>query len=337
MLSRAPRSFSDAFFRDASELPIRAAFGRFLAAVALLVVLRVGAGLLSLPRATVPFADAILAVLFVAVPVLAIAQAARAPWRPLHAVGLIVGGVAVQGLAILLASRVGGFASLVFAALNGGALQVWCVGLGALLATLIRERNILIPITVFLAVFDLFLVLTPIGFTQRAMRAAPQVLASVGHAVPTVRSTDALPEDRDLAKPQVAGYIGPADLVFLGTYLIALARFGMRLKATVAAMVPTLALYLLFVLATGIALPALLPIGAVTLWVNRREFRLTRDEWLSTAVVVALGLALLAYGATRPKPKPEPEPPAAPSSPPRAPGPSTSPPSPARALADPPR
>ncbi len=300
-MSVGARPSSDAPGPSRDSLRMSGAFGRFLGGVGLLVLLRIGAGLLRAPRSLVPAVDVVLAVLFVAIPVLAIAQAARAPWRAGHAAGLVLGGVLVQGLAIVGASRVGGFPSLALAALGQGALQVWCVGLGALVATLVRERNILLPIAISLAVFDLFLVLTPIGFTQRMMRAAPAALSSVGHAVPTVRAADAPPEERDLARPQVAGYIGPADLVFLGAYLIALARFGMRLRETARAMVPTLALYLLFVLATGIALPALLPIGAVMLLVNRREFRLTRDEWMSTGVVVGLGLALLAYGATRPR------------------------------------
>lgn len=36
--------------------------------------------------------------------------------------------------------------------------------------------------------------------------------------------------------------------------------------------------------------------------VNRKEFKLSKDEWASTGVVAALGIALLVWGATRPKP-----------------------------------
>lgn len=286
----------------ASRPRFTSAFLAFLGGVGMLVVLRFLAGSVRFPLSIVPALNVLLAVLFLAIPILAIAQAARAPWKPAHAFGLVALGVVLQGLAIFAASRLTGLAQLAAVALGQGALQIWCVGLGAVVATLIRERNILIPIAIFLAVFDLFLVLTPIGITRRVMQAAPQILSSVGHAVPRV-----LPPQRPnepVAPAEVTAYVGPADLVFLGAYFIALARFGMRLRETVRWMIPTLALYLAFVLGTGIALPALLPIGIVTLLVNRKEFRLSRDEWMSTAVVVTLGLGLLAFGATRPREAP---------------------------------
>ena len=299
---------------DAASHPRFAkSFLGFLSGTALLMLLRFLSGTVRFPVAVIPALNVLLAISFLAIPIVSIALAARAPWRPAHAFGLVAFGVAVQGFGIYATLHTGGVARVAAMSLGQGALQLWCVGLGALVATLVRERNILIPIAIFLAVFDLFLVLTPAGITQRVMKAAPQILSNVGHAVP-----QALPQQRpdepEPPRPEVTAYIGPADFVFLGAYFIALARFGMRLKETVRWMVPTLAAYLAFVLSTNIALPALLPIGAVTLLVNRREFRLTRDEWASTGVVVALGLALLAWGATRPRaPRDEP------SSPPTAP------------------
>lgn len=279
------------------------AFLAFLGGTGLLVALRFLSGTVRFPESVIPVLNVLLAVLFLAIPILSIAQAARAPWRPAHAFGLVALGVALQGLAIFASLRLTGTARVAALSLGQGALQLWCVGLGAVVATLVRERNILIPIAIFLAVFDLFLVLTPIGVTQRVMAAAPQILSNVGHAVPQALPQQRLDEPQP-SRPQVTAYVGPADFVFLGAYFIALARFGMRLRETVRWMIPTLALYLAFVLGTGIALPALLPIGAVTLLVNRKEFHLSRDEWASTAVVVALGLGLLVFGATRPRAAP---------------------------------
>jgi len=68
------------------------------------------------------------------------------------------------------------------------------------------------------------------------------------------------------------------------------------------ALIWALSAYLIFVLGTGISMPALVPIGLVVLLVNRKEFKLSKDEWASTAVVGALGVGLLIWGATRPKP-----------------------------------
>ena len=278
----------------------RAAFGRFGAGLLALAVLRVLAGLVAVPPESLGIVNGLLAVAFIGVPVWAIAQAARAPWTPRTAVALLVGGVALQALATVAAKGAGGLGGLVLLSVAQGALQVWCVGLGALLATLIRERNILIPVAVFLAIYDLFLVVTPVGFTQTLMKAAPAALANVGHAIPQVQATGA-PKG---ATPGDAGYIGPADLVFLGAYFVALARFGMRLGETVLAMVPTLALYLLVVLGTGVPLPALLPIGAL----SRSGSIAASSGCRGTSgprrrSSSPLGLGLLVWGATRPAPR----------------------------------
>jgi hypothetical protein len=96
--------------------------------------------------------------------------------------------------------------------------------------------------------------------------------------------------------------MGPADPLFLGMFFYAVHKFQMRAKETLLWMVPALALYLVVVLAFGSktffgislgALPALVPIGAVLVLVNRKEFHLTREERISTIGVAVLCVAAI--------------------------------------------
>mgnify|MGYP006178512935 CR=1 FL=1 len=69
---------------------------------------------------------------------------------------------------------------------------------------------------------------------------------------------------------------------------------------------PTVLLYLVLAALFG-AIPLLPPIALVVLLVNIREFKMNKEEKLSTALVALLAVGLLAWGVTRPKPQVEPE------------------------------
>jgi hypothetical protein len=204
----------------------------------------------------------------------------------------------------------------VLIAVAQGALACWCVGLGALLATLVKEKNIILPIAIFLAAYDFFLVLTPWGFTQALLKVAQPVFRKVAAQIPAVTSAPT----HGVAAPQA--YVGMADLVFLAMFFIALFRFRMRTRETLFAVIPALVVYLLIVLFFGdvslfgfslSALPALVPIGLAVLLVNWREFQLSRDEKLSTVVLAVLAIGFLVFAATRPKPSTLPKSPPGPS------------------------
>ncbi|MER3496758.1 MAG: hypothetical protein C4320_08335, partial [Armatimonadota bacterium] len=129
------------------------ALARFLGGVALMAGLRVGAYLVPIPEGIIFAVNFALALLFVGIPIWSIGQAARGRWRPASAAGLILLGVVLQAIGIFGTMRTG---SVLFAVFGQSALQLWTTGLGVLLATLIRERNILIPVAIFLALFDVF-------------------------------------------------------------------------------------------------------------------------------------------------------------------------------------
>lgn len=285
---------------------MRGGLSLFFWSLAALAMLRIGLGLVSVPKEALVPVNLTIAAIFLVLPVIAIFFAANHFWTSKLALWLLIGGFAAQVAFSMLDALVFGGKGVFSAVANGLAqagLATWCVGMGALLATMVKDKNLLIPIAIFLALYDAFLVLTPIGFTQQLMQNTP-VLQAGGAQVPAaqVQATG--------GKAEVLAYVGPADLVFLGAFFVALFRFRMQTRTTLKWMIPALIVYLAVVLGTGWALPALVPIGLVLLFANWKEFRLTKEEWGSTALVTALGIALLVYGMTRPRPN-EPASPAA--------------------------
>lgn len=279
----------------------------FFVAIGALALLRIGLGYVSFPLAWLPVADAVLAVLFLTVPVVALFFAANDAWTGRSATLFTVGGILVQAAAILIGTYlpIALWGQGALGAIAQAALTCWCVGLGALLATLIKEKNILLPIAIFLAAYDFFLVLTPWGFTQKLLKVAQPVFTKVAAQIPAASATPT----HGLAHP--SAFVGMADLVFLAMFFIALFRFRMRTRQTLYAVVPALLVYLaIVVLAHGHrflgfpldALPALVPIGIAVLAVNWREFQLTREEKTSTAVLAILAIGFLIFAATRPRP-----------------------------------
>lgn len=269
----------------------------FFAILAGLGALRVAIVFLRAPLGWVPILTIVVTIVFVAAPIIALFRAASERWTPKLAMLFLAGGIALHVGAALIASRIEGGLVAGFAAVAQIGLVSWCVGLGALLATKLKDKNLLIPITIFLAAFDLFLVFSPVGPTKLIMQAAPKVLPAVGYAIPKFGS--------------VAPYafVGPADFVFMAMFFVALFRFDMRSRATLIALIPTLLAYLLLSALFG-AIPLLPPIAAVVLLANYGEFRLNKEELASTAIVAALSALLVIWGATRTRPPAEPGPPA---------------------------
>jgi hypothetical protein len=179
------------------------------------------------------------------------------------------------------------------------------LGFGALIAGLIKDKNLILPITGCLALIDIFLVMTPVGLTQIVMNAAPKVLPTIALKVPDMT---AMPTHGHIGS---LAHIGPADLLFIAMFFVAIHRFGLKAKQTLIALIPTLVCYLLIVVFFGDItvgrlhlnmLPGLPVIGLVILLVNISEFKLNREEVLSTILVLAIITSALVWGVTRPLP-----------------------------------
>jgi len=271
-----------------------------------LVVVDVLLGVAQFPIEWDRFLSPIITAIYVTAPIWALFEASREKWNWKLAVRFIVFGVLIHLLVLVkLHPPTTQFQFICARALAGliqSGLLTWCLGLGALLATLLKDKNLLLPVAIFLAAFDIFVILTPGGPTQQIMAAHPEMFSKIAYTIPRAGFIGAE------ASSAIAARIGPADMFLLAMFFIALNRFEMRAAATFRAMAGALVVYLLVVIVFGKyrlgpirldALPALVPIGAVILIVNRKEFSLTREEQLSTAVVAVIGVGLIGYGATR--------------------------------------
>lgn len=288
-----------------SRTETRAAFVSFFAIIGALTLPSLFLGAAALPIGVVRVLNVLLPLLYLGVPILAIYRVASADWTRKLALFFFLGGLAAWGGFFLLegpAYRASPFLANLSVALSQVGIQTFCVGLGAFLATMLRDKNLLIPIAIFLAVYDVFLVRTNIGPTHQLIVHAPAILKSTAVRIPAAST------HHGNGIVAANAYVGDADVVSLAAFFVALFRFRLRTRETFLFMLPTLIAYLLIVIRFDIELPALLPIGAVILLVNYREFKLSKDEKLGTAIIACLACGLLTWGLTRPNSEPEPQP-----------------------------
>lgn len=270
-----------------------------LAILVALFALRVWFGVASVPTQAAGFLNLVSAVAFVVLPIVALFFGASLKLRPVWAgltlalgVGMQVGaGVAVRQL------KLTGLNGVLVESVGQTGLLIWCLGLGVLVAQLIKEKNLILPVAFFLAGFDAFLVLTPYAPTAKIVEQNPAVFQSVASAVPKAREAKPAEKPKE-AKLEPLAFIGPADFLFAAVFFALLFRFQMRVRETALWLAPVLVLYLLVVLSPfGLGmLPALVPIGGTVLLVNRKEFTLTKDEIQATWAVAVIALALAGFG-----------------------------------------
>lgn len=274
----------------------------FLGTLLALVLLRTALGYVVVPPEWGTWVSAITSAIFLGLPIVALYFAGAWKWTPGRALLFVAAGMVVQfGLYALVRQPVifhSPFVNLI-AGLSQAGLPIWTVGLGALIATLLKDKNMILPIAIVLAILDMLLVFTPVGTVNQVLRKAPVAFTSVALSVPKVR-THAEPQAPRGAALAPAAYAGPADFVFLSMFFVALFRFEMRTKETLLWVIPALIVYMGLTGLTHMSLPAMVPIGLVVLIVNAREFKLTMEEAITTGVFAALALGLLIYGLTRP-------------------------------------
>lgn len=281
----------------------------FCLALAVLLILRFVTMWVAIPMGMLTVANLLISVLFIAVPVAGLFRGASHRWTWGQAAGAIALGTALQfGLMPFLPGIANPTARGILLAISQSGLPIWCLGLGAALSLVLRDRNLLVPMSIFLALFDIWLVFVPEGPVGQVARGNQTALASVAFSVPRPMSAPTG------APPTPLAYIGPADFLFMAMFFCAIYRFNLRARETAKWMAPVLACYLLVaLLLPGVAigpirlgaLPALVPIATVVMLVNWREFKLTRDEKQTTVVLAILGIALLTWrfmvaGETRP-------------------------------------
>ena len=269
----------------------------FFATLLCLALLRIGIAYCLVPESLKLPISLLITVAFVALPIIALFRAASAQWTVRLAVAFIVLGALLQFVLPLLSPGGKGFLPILMDAISQQGLPMWTVGLGALLALMLKDKNLLLPVSIFLALFDIFLVFTPVGFVQQLMKKAPALLPAMAHRIPSVATT---PQETGVPVGTFA-HIGPADFLFMGMFFVALFKFSMRTTETFRWLLVALAVYLPLVLVLG-PIPLLVPIGLTVLVVNIREFKLNKEEKVSTIAVALIGIAIVAFAATRPRP-----------------------------------
>jgi hypothetical protein len=263
-----------------------------------LALLRLVVNFTRLPASLLTIGSIIVSVLFLAIPILGSYRGASYRWSWKAAAMLVFAGGVTQFVFTYAAAAVEQpFLRALLISIGQTGLLLWCFGIGALLASVLKDRNLLVPVAVFLALFDIWLVFAPEGVASEAVREHRPEIQRVFEKLALQ-----VPAPGGYAKAMA--YVGPADLVFIAMFFVALFKFRLRTRETLWALVPTLAAYLLLVLLAGdtmigpfrlAALPALLPIGAVVLAVNWREFKLSKDEILSTILVFVLMGAVVTW------------------------------------------
>jgi len=263
-----------------------------------LTVLRLLVQFVPVPLDLVPTTSLIVSMIFVGLPIAAIFRASAFAWQVKSSLIALLFGLALQfGLAFVAPMFVSGVGAVLHGISQAG-LVVWTLGLGALLSQVISDKNLIVPIAIFLALFDVWLVFVPEGPVGQIARGNNTALASVAYQLP--RPTN-VPTD---GRAMPLAYVGPADFLFMAMFFALLHRFNLRIRQTAIWLTPVLICYLLTTLLFGSvrigpislgALPALLPIGAVVLAVNCREFKFTAEEKMTTVVLTVVCLSVLAW------------------------------------------
>lgn len=266
--------------------------------VLVLVVLKFLAGVVVVPEGLAMGLRLLSTLVFVGLPIAGLIVGARHEWKGALPWLMLLAGVALH-VGILLTLRsvgVEGVQGVGLRALMEAGVMLWSLGLGALVSILIKEKNLLPPVAIFLAGFDIFIILNPDTPQAQIVRNNVEVVRNIGLTVPQVRP-DTAEERSQGARIRDLGYVGPADLFVTAALFAVLARYRMKYRESALWLVPVLFCYMILALTTPFGgLPALVPIGATVLIVNAREFRMNREEKQATVVVALISLGLAAAG-----------------------------------------
>lgn len=232
-------------------------------------------------------------VLVLLVSLLVIREAARWPLAPLwDAAGLLLGLAAWHGLG----SLVEGHSHLrpLLGATGDTLFLLACVFCGRLLALIIRERGILLPVAIMAGLADIFTVF--FGPTQKALQHVPKAVAKLSVGIPQLGSATGAAGGAGLSHIATAGL---GDFIFLTFFFVSIYRFGLRAGRTFALVFGLLLAAMLGVLLLPKlpALPLLPFIVLGFLLANAGAFKLTRSEKINTVIVVVLVTGLLVAAA----------------------------------------
>jgi hypothetical protein len=273
-----------------------------LAWVAAYVALQVGGRFVRLP-AGLPL-PVILAVVvasvvgFMLLTVFMTAALTRAWLAPRAAILALVGGLAVWGGLLLLGgalasggAKPGRGTAILLAQGIDLARTAAAVGIGTLVATIVRDRNIMLPAAVFAAFADYFMVHYGTVHVALSTEQGQKLLTAMSSTTPEIKVGGV---------PIPVLSVGMADIVFIAFFLACAIRLGLNARGTLWAFAAILPAALLLVLITGWPVPALMPMALAFVVVNWRGFKLSAEERKAVAIcAVVVAVATAGFFAVR--------------------------------------
>lgn len=207
-------------------------------------------------------------------------------------------GLAVLCVALLIGANLFAPAFLRLLLINL-MITLGCAFLGILLARIIREPNVLLPVALVAIPIDFIGAMTSIGFTNTVVAHNPALVKAVSVAVPTVGGGG-----QHAGGLHPIGFIGPGDALFTAFFFAVVLRLGMNRRGTFWWMYGLLTLAMLIVLSPfGVNIAALVPMGVAVIIANFRFFKLKRDEVFATlyagVFIVALVTGFYYYSHSR--------------------------------------
>lgn len=228
-------------------------------------------------------------ILFTLLSLLIIVEMARYPLAPLRDA---LSSLVSLGLWYLISGLAEKHAPLrpLLGAMSSLSFLFACIFFGRLLALIVRERNILLPVAIMAGLADIFTVF--FGPTGKTLEHAPKLVEKLSVGIPKAGSAAGAAGGAGLSHIATAGL---GDFIFLTFFFAAIWRFGLRPKATFWTILVLLLVGMLGVLLLPWfpAVPLLPFIVAGFLVANATAFRLSRQEKINTVVVVVFVVALL--------------------------------------------
>ncbi len=162
---------------------------------------------------------------------------------------------------------------------------------GLLLSRIVRERSLIIPVAIVLALADVFTVF--FGPTGAALEQVPNVVQAVSVKLPAMGSATG---PAGIAGLSHIATLGPGDTFFAALLFACVVRFGLNLARTFWWLlgVTAVGLGVIVALPQAPAVPVLPLIGAAFLVANWRDVTLTGREWTYVAIVIVFVVALFA-------------------------------------------
>ncbi len=152
--------------------------------------------------------------------------------------------------------------------------------MGALLARIVREAKILLPLGFIAGLIDIVGAMTHVGFTANVMQHHPEVVSRVSVAVPAVHGL------------HVLSYIGPGDVLFVAFFFAVVQQHQLNTRWTFRMVYLFLTLSMLAVQFTPIpAIGALAPMGIAVIISNARYFEFTRAEKFAMLYAALMAIA----------------------------------------------